>query len=127
MRSLTTPKSSSSSNGGIRRKKINYFLKFGEYGTGPGQFTEPSGVCSNEAGEFLVADTNNHRIQIFNHEGEFLRQIGDDGENIKDDRGRADVLRHKGPLVYPNRVAVCPKTGNIIVTERPPSKQVIML
>ena len=100
-----------SKGGGISRKKINYFLKFGEYGTGPGQFTEPSGVCSNEAGEFLVADTNNHRIQIFNHEGEFLRQIG-------------DGQKTDGPLVYPNRVAVCPKTGNIIVTERPPSKQV---
>lgn len=29
-----------------------------------GQFTEPSGVAVNAQGDIVVADTNNHRIQV---------------------------------------------------------------
>ena len=34
-----------------------------------GQFTEPSGVAVNGQGDIIVADTNNHRIQIFDSNG----------------------------------------------------------
>jgi len=41
-----------------------YHCKFGEFGVLEGQFTEPSGVAINAQNDIIVADTNNHRIQV---------------------------------------------------------------
>ena len=48
----------------IRRSKMAYHCKFGEFGVMEGQFTEPSGVAVGPTGDLVVADTNNHRIQV---------------------------------------------------------------
>ena len=45
-----------------------------------GQFTEPSGVAVNAQNDIIVADTNNHRIQIFDKEGRFKFQFGECGK-----------------------------------------------
>jgi len=95
----------------LPRTKMVYNHKFGEFGSSDGQFTEPSGVAVNMAGDILVADTNNHRIQVFDRTGEFKFHFGQCG-------------KRDGQLLYPNRVAVCKLTGNIIVTERSPTHQV---
>ena len=52
-----------------------YHCKFGEFGVMEGQFTEPSGVAVNAQNDIVVADTNNHRIQIFDKEGRFKFQV----------------------------------------------------
>ena len=49
----------------IKRQKMIYHCKFGEFGVIEGQFTEPSGVAVNAQGDIIVADTNNHRIQVY--------------------------------------------------------------
>merc|ERR1719312_707527 len=95
----------------IRRQKMIYHCKFGEFGILEGQFTEPSGVAVTEENEIIVADTNNHRIQVFDKEGNFKFQFG-------------EVGKRDGQLLYPNRVAVVAKTGDIVVTERSPTHQV---
>ena len=89
-----------------------YHCKFGEFGVLEGQFTEPSGVAVNAQNDIVVADTNNHRIQIFDKEGRFKFQFGECG-------------KRDGQLLYPNRVAVVRSSGDIIVTERSPTHQVI--
>merc|ERR1719312_1266700 len=76
----------------IRRQKMIYHCKFGEFGILEGQFTEPSGVAVTEDNEIIVADTNNHRIQVFDKEGTFKFQFG-------------EVGKRDGQLLYPNRVA----------------------
>merc|ERR1719312_2407191 len=76
----------------IRRQKMIYHCKFGEFGILEGQFTEPSGVAVTEDNEIIVADTNNHRIQVFDKEGNFKFQFG-------------EVGKRDGQLLYPNRVA----------------------
>ena len=43
---------------------MEYVTKFGEYGGDPGEFLEPSGLAVSTRGEILVADPNNHRIQV---------------------------------------------------------------
>lgn len=48
----------------IKRQKMTYHCKFGEFGVMEGQFTEPSGVAVNAQCDIIVADTNNHRIQV---------------------------------------------------------------
>lgn len=95
----------------IKRQKMIYHCKFGEFGVTEGQFTEPSGVAVNAQNDIIVADTNNHRIQIFDKEGRFKFQFGECG-------------KRDGQLLYPNRVAVVRTSGDIIVTERSPTHQI---
>ena len=38
--------------------------KFGQLGPGKGQFNSPHGFCLGLEEEIIVADTNNHRIQV---------------------------------------------------------------
>ncbi|CAF1645723.1 unnamed protein product, partial [Adineta ricciae] len=102
---LLLPTRSNSST--IKRQKMIYHQKFGEFGVLEGQFTEPSGVAVNAQGDIIVADTNNHRIQIFDSNGRFRFQFGECG-------------KRDGQLLYPNRVAVFRQSGDIVVTERSP-------
>ena len=95
----------------IKRSKMIYHCKFGEFGVMEGQFTEPSGVAVNAQNDIIVADTNNHRIQIFDKEGRFKFQFGECG-------------KRDGQLLHPNRVAVVKTSGDIIVTERAPTHQI---
>ncbi|KAK0422089.1 hypothetical protein QR680_007356 [Steinernema hermaphroditum] len=95
----------------IKRHKMFYHCKFGEFGVMEGQFTEPSGVAVTAQNDIVVADTNNHRIQVFDKEGRFKFQFGECG-------------KRDGQLLYPNRVAVNRLTGDFVVTERSPTHQI---
>jgi Collagen triple helix repeat (20 copies)/Thrombospondin type 3 repeat/NHL repeat len=48
----------------------------GTPGAGQGQFNVPSYVKVTMTGEIFVSDTDNHRIQVFDASGAFIRQIG---------------------------------------------------
>jgi DNA-binding beta-propeller fold protein YncE len=50
---------------------------WGRPGSGPGEFTTPHAVRVHPDGRVLVADRENHRIQVFTPEGEFLAAWGD--------------------------------------------------
>ncbi|MBU8541302.1 NHL repeat-containing protein [Falsiroseomonas tokyonensis] len=52
-------------------------LRWGEPGTGPGQFTTPHDLAFGRKGEVIVCDRENNRIQAFDTEGRFLWQAGD--------------------------------------------------
>jgi tripartite motif-containing protein 71 len=49
--------------------------RWGGAGAGPGQFVEPVGLAADPSGRIYVADTGNHRVQVFDAEGKFLRQF----------------------------------------------------
>lgn len=51
-------------------------LSIGSFGTADGQFLYPLGVAVDSSGNIIVADTNNHRIQVFNSEGVHQLTIG---------------------------------------------------
>jgi len=61
-------------------------LAWGEKGSGPGQFREPIGIALL-GNEIYVSDAGNHRIQVFDHEGRFLRSFGKEGD------GRGELAR----------------------------------
>jgi len=67
--------------------------KFGGLGQGNGQLSSPHGFCLGADEEIVIADTFNHRICVFNKNGEFQQQFGNQG---KDD----------GQLWYPRKVAL---------------------
>ena len=75
----------------------------GASGTGQGQLTMPLGVAVSREGNFVVADSRNHRLQVFEPDGTFLRTIGC--------QGNAD-----GELKFPMGVAV-DRAGNIAVAD----------
>jgi hypothetical protein len=74
----------------IKRQKMIYHCKFGEFGILEGQFTEPSGVAVGANNTIVVADTNNHRIQAFDAQGQFKFAFGECG-------------KRDAQLLYPNR------------------------
>ena len=56
-------------------------LSFGEKGSGDGMFQHPLGVAVTDKDEIAVADCRNHRVQVFDSNGSFLRSFGHKGKN----------------------------------------------
>ena len=56
-------------------KDGNWIKSWGEPGDGPGQFNVPHSIAADGEGNIYVADRGNRRIQVFDGEGKFLRQI----------------------------------------------------
>jgi len=56
-------------------KDGNWVKSWGEPGDGPGQFNVPHSIAVDAQGNVYVADRGNRRIQVFDGEGNFLRQI----------------------------------------------------
>lgn len=54
---------------------------FGSRGSGEGQFNYPCGICSF-LDKIIVCDAYNHRIQIFDKDGQFLHMFGSHGSDI---------------------------------------------
>ena len=57
----------------------------------PGQFRYPRGVAVDDEGNILVADGNNHRIQKFTNDGQFLTSVGTEGTEQLQFRSPRDV------------------------------------
>jgi len=51
-------------------------LSFGRLGTEPGEFSRAEGLGIDAQGRIYVADSCNHRIQVFSADGKFLRAYG---------------------------------------------------
>lgn len=56
-------------------KDGNWLKSWGEPGDRPGQFNTPHSIAVDADGNVYVADRGNSRIQVFDTEGNFLRQI----------------------------------------------------
>jgi sugar lactone lactonase YvrE len=51
-------------------------FSWGEHGTGPGQFDISHDVCIAEDGRVFIADRQNHRLQIFTPDGDYITEWG---------------------------------------------------
>ena len=58
--------------------KTGRFLRsMGRAGTGPGEFRTPHALAFDSKGNLVVADRQNHRIQLLSKNGTFLREFTD--------------------------------------------------
>ena len=78
-------------------------LSFGHEGASVGMFNKPWGVAVNGRDEIAVTDAYNHRVQVFNSDGTYLRSFGRKGEK-------------PGELSFPLDITF-DKNGNIIVVD----------
>ena len=78
-------------------------LSFGKYGSSVGMFNLPWGVAVNARYEIAVTDFYNHRVQIFNSDGNYLRSFGREGNKA-------------GEFKYPTGIAFH-NNGNIFVAD----------
>jgi 6-bladed beta-propeller len=53
----------------------DWVKQWGEPGSGPGEFNTPHSIVADAQGNIYVADRGNRRIQVFDHDGTFLREI----------------------------------------------------
>jgi NHL repeat len=56
-------------------KNGNWLKSWGEPGDQPGQFNTPHSIAVDADGNVYVADRGNRRVQVFDGDGKFLRQI----------------------------------------------------
>lgn len=84
---------------------LNIRSRFGTLGVATGELTNPHGFCLGMDEEIIVADTNNHRIQIFDRDGRVKHMFGTNG-------------REDGQLWYPRKVAYLRRSNKIIVCDR---------
>ena len=130
----------------VKPREFRSVLSFGKKGKGKGEFDHPTAVTVNNKDQIIVADYNNHRLQVFSSKGEHLRTIGagrsdfnypygvasDENNNlfVVDQKCRVQMFTETGEfirsfgseersnrqLVYPAELSM-DTDGNIIVTD----------
>src|SRR5690349_12523462 len=56
-------------------KNGNWVKQWGEPGNGPSQFNTPHSIAADAQGNIYVADRGNRRIQVFDPDGKFIREM----------------------------------------------------
>jgi tripartite motif-containing protein 71 len=80
--------------------------KWGKDGSGNSQFVNASGIAVDDAGNVYVADTDNHRIQVFTKTGGFVRKWGSTGD------GNDQFLRAEDVNIAPDGTVWVADEGN---------------
>ena len=88
---------SSGSTDYSRRGRL--ITKFGRAGTGEGELCSPHGLAVDRLSRIFVADTGNHRIQVFNQNGRFLFGFGRKGSEPGEFHEPCDVTINQVGLV----------------------------
>ncbi len=89
------------------------------FGGGKGQLSSPWGIACDNTGKVYVADSGNHRIQVFTAEGKSLKKFGKYGRGIGELNWPAGVAIDTNGLVYVSeyhnsRISVFTSEGVIV-------------
>ena len=80
--------------------QVKPVLSFGKKGSGDGMFKDPMGVAVSDRDEILVADNENHRVQVFDSNGTFLTYFGRKGENTGEFNEPVGIAIDKGRNIF---------------------------
>ena len=80
--------------------QVKPVLSFGKEGSGDGMFKFPYGVAVSDGDEIVVADTGNHRVQVFDSNGTFLSFFGRYGENDGEFNYTAGIAINKDRQIF---------------------------
>jgi DNA-binding beta-propeller fold protein YncE len=105
-------------------KNGNWVKAWGKRGAGPGEFNEPHGIATDSRGRVYVADRANNRVQIFDPEGNFLKQWTNVGAPVS-----ICITPPPHQVVYtsagvPGRIYKLDLDGNILGMLGRPGKQI---
>ena len=95
----------------------NWLKSWGEPGNSPGQFTVPHSIAVDAADHIYVADRGNRRIQVFDSDGKFLRQITID---VPVDPGARPAIGNKPKLPITGNQSMAPGAPWAICITPPP-------
>ncbi len=88
-------------NGGMCHDTAgNLLFSWAGNGSGDGQLRTPGGLEINATGQILVADDDNHRIQVFSADGSFLAKWGTQGSAVGQLSRPVDVAVDSQGLIY---------------------------
>ena len=86
-----------------RPTPAKFLACYGRAGSAPSEFNRAEGICVDAQDRLYVADSCNHRVQVFTSDGKFIREFGKPGSGL-------------GELSYPYDVKV-DTAGNVFVCE----------
>ena len=75
-------------------------FSFGKLGSADGMFQYPRGVAVNHRDEIAVTDQENHRVQIFNNNGNFMRSFGRQGSKNGEFNSPAGIAFDKDGNIF---------------------------
>ena len=75
-------------------------LSFGKKGSSVRMFDSSWGVAVNARDEIAVTDQNNHRVQIFNSDGNYLRSFGQNGNKVGEFKNRMGIAFHNNGNIF---------------------------
>ena len=86
----------------VKPFQVKPVLSFGKEGSGEGQgmFENPSGVAVSDRDEIVVADHYNHRVQVFDSNGTFLKFFGREGRNAVQFKCPVGVAINKDRTIF---------------------------
>ena len=104
----------------------NWVTSWGERGSDPGQFRVPHGIAIDDQDRVYVADRSNNRIQVFESDGTFVRQI-----TLADLRRQAPLPPDYAPNIpsfgrlpdgsynslWPNSICITPGANPVMFTQ----------
>ena len=93
-------------------------LSFGKEGSALGKFKFPSGIALNAKDEIAVADSGNHRIQIFIADGSHLKSFGRQGNRKGQFNDPNGITFHDNNIIvsdtYNHRIQIFDDQGNYL-------------
>lgn len=98
-------------------KDGDWIKSWGEPGNGPSQFSTPHSIAVDAQDHVYVADRGNRRIQVFDANGEFLRQIVID---VPVDPGARPAIGNKPELATTGNLTQAPGAPWAICITPPP-------